>query len=260
MLRKIVSIIFLILSLHFCFAQEITIQSDQNVYIDHFGNIYILKKDNFSLISGKQTKEYQNSFLGNIYSVDVGNPLRILVYHKEANEIVFLNNELSIIGDPINLDELNLPDVSAVCNSEINGFWIFNKLNNKVEYYNSNIKKVHSSMDLSQQISNLDDIQNIKMYNKRIYLRVKDTGILVFDMFATYIKTIPIKQATNFQVLDHSILYSTKNKVLTYNFETLETTSLLEDKNQIKYAFITGAKLYYLSNNKLKIISLSNLQ
>jgi len=249
--------ILFIVFINSIFGQDIILKNSQKAQVDHLGNTYIIEKNNFSLILNTNLKEYQNNFFGNIYSVDLSNPLRILIYHKEANEIVFLNNELSIIGDAISLDELGLPDVAVVCASLINGFWVYNNLNNRIEFYNSNLKKIHTSINLSNQINNLDDIENIKMFNERIYLKVKNTGILVFDMFATFIKTIPIKNTNSFQILDKSLLYTLENKVLIYNFDSLETTVLFLGENNIDYARVYNGVLYYVENHQFYRLKLT---
>lgn len=252
--------LFTFFLLNISLAQDTKINDNQKVNIDHFENIYVTEDDNFTLISPIKNKEYQNGFLGNISSVDVSNPLRILSFHKEANHIVFLNNELSIIGEAINLDELNLPEVTVVCASQINGFWIYNELTNRVEYYNSKLEQEHSSIDLSQKISSSENIQEIKMSREMIYLRVKDTGILVFDMFASYIKTIPIFNTSSFQVLENSILYSSENNIINYDFIKLENDTIFSSDFKIGFTRTYHDNIFYLSNKVLKIKQLNNIE
>ncbi len=255
-LKIITFLLFWIIALN-GISQNIKISDNQKVNIDHLGNVYITDKDNFSLVSSEQKKEYQNSFLGEIYSVDVSNPLRILVFHKEANQIVFLNNELSIIGEAIILDEIDLSDISVVCSSQINGFWVYNKLNNRIEFINDKLQKIHSSIDLSEHINNLSGIQKITMNFENIYLQVKNTGILQFDMFGTYIKTFPIQNSSSFQILEKSILYTKNNQVLVYNFDKLNTTVLFESKNNIEYAKVINNKIFTLTIHTLSKSSLT---
>ena len=237
-------------------AQGILVLEEQKIEIDHLENIYIIDHDNLKLQGEINNIEYQNNFFGEISSVDVSNPLRILVFHKEANQIVFLNNELSIIGNPIVLDEISLPEVKVVCASEINGFWIYNSLNNRIEFYNSKLQKEHSSINLTQYISSVESIEEIKMVNEMVYLRVSDTGILLFDMFATYIKTIPIPNSNSFQILENSIVYSKGNKILVYDFKKLTHSVLFQNKEEISFSWIINPKLFYLSNSLLKSVIL----
>lgn len=243
------------------FSQETTVNSKKKLYIDFLENNYIVNKDNLSLITKSKTIEYQNSFLGDIFSIDISNPLRILIFHKDANQLVFIDNELSPIGNPINLDALGLADTRVVCSSQINGFWLFNNLNNRIEFYNSKLIKAHSSIDLSQYINSVTDIQEISMSRGKVYLRVKETGILIFDMFASYIKTIPLKELNSFQVLDHSILFSKGHQVLVYNFETLSSSVLFQSNSDILYAKLYNASLFYTNNNNsIEKVNITSVQ
>lgn len=250
----------LFLSINLAFSQDFRINNSQKLIIDHLENIYVIEKDNLSLISKPSKKEYQNNYLGNIFSVDISNPLRILIFHKDANQIIFLNNELSIIGEPVNLDKINLPEISVVCSSQINGFWIYNNLNNRVEFVNNKLKKTHSSIDLSPFINSTDDILSIKMEYKHIYLNVQNTGILVFDMFGTYLKTLPIQNIQSFQVLENSILYTKGKQILMYKFDTLETLILYQSETTIKYAKIINRKIFILTKNQLFTQSLEKIK
>ena len=256
--KNLFTFIYLLFLTSQIFSQNISVNKLQTIKIDHLENIYIIEKDNFSLISSNSKKEYQNSFFGDIFSADVSNPLRILIFHKEANQIVFINNELSIIGDAISLDEINLIDIAVACASQINGFWIYNILKQRIEFYNSSLQLEHSSLELSQYISSVDDIQEIKMSRELIYLRVKNTGILVFDMFATYIKTLPIKEISSFQILEKSILYSQNNQILIYDFDKLNNSVIFQAESKIEYSRIFNSKLYYLEDNELKQKILEN--
>ena len=254
---KFISAILIIFFVNSSFSQDTIIKNSQKLKIDCLGNIYLIEKNNFSVISKGTKKEYQNNYLGNIFSADVSNPLRILIFHKEANQIVFLNNELSIIGEAINLDEIGLPDISVICSSQINGFWLYNNLNNRIEFFNQNLNKIHSSINLSQFIESSNDVQEIKMKDKKVYLKTKNTGILVFDMFGTYIKTLPIKSSTSFQILENAILYTKSNQVIVYDFQKLDSFIIYQSQTPIRYARINDNKLFVLENEKLSSLNIT---
>jgi glycosyltransferase involved in cell wall biosynthesis len=62
------------------------------------------------------------------------------------------------------------------------------------------------------------------------------TGILVFDRYGTYLKTIPFKNLNSFQVFNDKIIYQPNDSILkTYNIRTIEETSMkLPQKNNKK--------------------------
>src|ERR1051325_2600855 len=76
--------------------------SFSDFYVDNLDNVYLLNKDN-------QVKKLNNKGdsvsvfnalrkYGDIYSIDVSNPLKILVYYKEFGTIVVLDRFLSSIN------------------------------------------------------------------------------------------------------------------------------------------------------------------
>lgn len=252
-LKKILLLIIVFITLAYsCKAQEIKIEPKQSIDIDHLGRAYIFEKEHLTIHYDEGIKEYQNQFLGPIFSIDLSNPLRILVFYKEANQIVFLDNELTTIGSPIQLDELNLQDVSAVCASSINGFWVYNNQTKRIEFYNENLVKTHSSIELSRFINQPESIISMKMSNNKIYLNIENIGILVFDRFSTYLKTLPIKNSNCFQALENSIIYCNNNEILNYNFDLLETKVILHSENPIRIAKLFNKTLYYNDGNLLQ--------
>lgn len=251
---KPLKIILFFLSIVFSatvFSQNIKLKSHQEVYIDHLENIYVLDKENLNLISAPESIEYQNNFLGEIQSIDISNPLQILVFHKEANQIIFLNNELSEIGKAISLDDLGLFDVALVSASQINGFWVYNAAFQRIEFYDHRLEKVHTSVDLSSLLADAGTLQELSMVNDNVYLRTQDAGILVFDRFANYIKTLPIKDCSSVQYFKQKILYTQGNEIKSYRSDLLETLSLMLLEQPVSFAKLYNKTLYYRVDNVL---------
>jgi len=249
---------FKIILLFFCialstsvFSQNIELKTNEKVFVDHLENIYTLDKENLKLISSEKTYEYQNNFLGEIQSIDISDPLQILIFHKEANQIIFLNKELSEIGPAISFDDLGLFDVELVSSSQINGFWLFNSAFQRIEFYDHRLERVHASRDLSPLLADAGSLQELSMVNDNIYLKTHKAGILVFDRFANYIKTLPIKNCSSVQYFNQKILYTQGSSIMAYQYELLETTTLLQLEEAINFARLYNKTLYYRVGNVL---------
>jgi regulator of replication initiation timing len=52
-----------------------------------------------------------------------------------------------------------------------------------------------------------------------VYLHDYSQGILQFDLFGTYIQTLPIKNSSNFQVEQNTILYLENGYLLAYSLK-----------------------------------------
>src|SRR6476659_8841896 len=65
---------------------------------DNLNNVYMIKDDELIkyLPDGRFFRRYSNLKLGTITSVDVTNPLKILVYYRDFQQIIFLDNQLSV--------------------------------------------------------------------------------------------------------------------------------------------------------------------
>ena len=158
--------------------------------------------------------------------MDVSDPLRILIYYKDHNQIVWVDNFLSEIRSPVRLDELGIDQVELVCSSNQGGFWVFNGLNNQLQYYDVNLKLVHESPTLN--ILTGPDTAPTSMLEKSrsLYLCIPGTGILVFDRFGNYSKTLALETASEFQVTDSHVYFMKENILFSYNQRTAVVSRL----------------------------------
>ena len=65
--------------------------------VDNIGNLYTVNGEELLkyLPSGKFFTRYSNLKLGNISSVDATNPLKLFLYYRDFQQIVFLDDQLS---------------------------------------------------------------------------------------------------------------------------------------------------------------------
>lgn len=231
--------------------------SGDKLTTDQFGSFYEISDRTINKydVKGKLLFTYSNNMLGEISSVDVSNPLKILVYFKDFTKILTLDDALSPRGDVLNLNDLSLVETSLVCRSYNNGVWFYNPItfqlsrvvNNDVMNISSNLATL---LDSEVQANFLDE------ENERVYLNDPKLGVLVFDVYGTYLKTIPIYGITKFQVKPKYMLYiNDKSEIEIYNFFTLEKTLYQPEKyTNVKSVRIEGANIYILHENNQLII------
>ena len=217
-----ISILFHLLQpAEFQFVKSVNIDGDRH-FSDPMGNVYIIKNNHLVKFVQDYTHaaEYTNLFLGNIHSIDVSDPLRILMYYKDHNQVVWVDNYLSEIRSPIWLDNLGVDQAQLVCSSNQGGFWIFNGLNNQLQYFDVNLEFVHESITLNSLTG--PDIQPTYMLEKsrNVYLNVPGFGILVFDRFGNYSKTIPLEIPDEFQVTDQNLYYFKAGELYSFDLQT----------------------------------------
>ena len=192
------------------------------VDLDNLGNVYIVKNDQVKKYNNKGAliKIFSNKRLGSISSIDVSNPLRILLFYKDQSSILFLDSQLSEQNDKIDLNQINLEQSALACTSINNSVWLFNKQNCEL-----------IRLDKSRFINtgNLNNLLSLELnpvfmleYNNFLYLSDPLIGILIFDIFGTYYKTLPIKSVNKFNIVAGKIYYLKDNKLFAYDLKKYE--------------------------------------
>lgn len=192
--------------------------------IDNIGNVYTIKEDELIkyLVSGKMFARYSNLQLGNISFVDATNPLKILLYYRDFQQIVFLDNQLTTNSEPISLEALGYEQTDLVCAGANNSFWIYDKQNNELVRFNESSKKVSSTGNL-KQILRADLKPNfMKEHNGYLFLNSPETGIYVFDIFGTFSRIISLKSLKQFEVNEDIIYYQKDSIYCSYNYKLFE--------------------------------------
>ncbi len=225
-------------------------------YSDAIGNIYVVTGNRIQKFNKNHQKqaEYSNSFLGNISHADVTDPLRIMLYYKDYNQILWLDNYLSELRSPVHLDALNLDQVELVCSSSQGGFWVYNSLNSQLQYFNWNLNLVHESITLNILVAADQKPSFMVEKNRYLYLSIPSSGIFVFDRFGNYSKTIPVTNTKKFQVTDESIFTFYKSTFLRINLKNYQTTQIaLPDTTNLVDVEIQPDYLYLYKPNKVSI-------
>jgi hypothetical protein len=223
---------------------------------DPFGNVYVVLDNNLTKYDAslKTAGDYNNPHLGSIYSVDPSDPLRILVYYKDYNQIIWLDNYLNQIRSPVFLDELGLDQAELVCTSSQGGFWVLDGLTSQIIYYNARLEPVHRSMSLSPLWNG--DARPVYMIekNRQLFLNVPGTGIMVFDRFGNYARTIALEVSSSFQVTDQKIYIFNAGKFKSFDLLYGEQSEvILPRADNIMHAEIQPETLFLYSETGFRI-------
>jgi hypothetical protein len=215
--------------------------------IDNIGNIYTVKDEELVkyLPTGKFFVRYSNLKLGNISTVDATNPLKLLLYYRDFQQIVFLDDQLTENSESISLEALGYEQTDQACAGANNSFWIYSKQNNELVRFDENSKKVASTGNLKQVLRTSDLSPNFMLeHNGYLFLNCPETGIYVFDIFGAFSKVIAIKNLKLFQVSENIIYYKKDSALCSYDYKIFEeackqifsgskTTDLKFSKNKV---------------------------
>lgn len=224
------------------------------LYTDNLGNPFVVNGDELVKFrdNGTLFRLYSNKALGTITSVDVRNPLKIIVFYRDFSRIVFLDNTVTENGNPIYLEEIDLEQTSLVCASYDNGFWVFEPVHYRLIRFDQQLQETARILHLNQLLGG--EFQPVYMCEQenRLYMSDPKRGILEFDIFGTYIKTIPIKGLYKFQVIGDVLFYSDEPGMLkAFGLKTLREDRLELPRTDYTAWQIEKERLFLLSNDTL---------
>ena len=229
------------------------------VEVDKLGNVYLFHNEKIEKLNalGEVIKTESFKKYGRISSMDVSNPLKIMVFFDELLQIVFVDNELGVRGNNIELDFIGYPQTVAACLSYDNGIWLFDKSTFKLTRLNENLRETNSTSNLMQIIGS--DINPVKLFesNRRLYLTDPDEGVFIFDFFGTYYRKVPIKGVLSIDYFGDRVYFQTDSKLFVFDEKTSDMSELdLPTKNS-KYLAVHRNKIYLLSENNLHIFNVN---
>ncbi len=230
-----------------------------SIVTDNISNFYGMAMHEITKYknSGELQYTYSDKSSGDITSIDVSNPLSVLVFYRDFHQIIFLDNTLSAISDPYALAEHELDQVTLACTSRDNGIWLFDQQKFQLLRMDKNFQIIQQSGYLNQVIGEIHPIKMLE-YNNQLYLNDTSIGIMVFDIYGAYYKTIPFKGIKGFQIAGDRLYYLSGSVLKSYNMKTLEEREIILPEPRVQSLRIEGNLIYLLSNGHITIYTLMN--
>jgi len=186
--------------------------------------------------------------------IDATDPFNLLLFYPDFRRVILLDRTLSETGafDLFNLDVIDVPAVGI---SSDNNLWIYDDIKFILKKIDRNGGIVQESNNLSLVLGKTLMPNFILERNNAVYVNDPEVGILVFDLFGNYTKTIDIKGLSQFQIVDQQLIYWQDNKLSVFNLKSLQTRSmdlqLSSDESQL--VRIEKDRLYLRTGPSLKI-------
>jgi len=118
--------------------------------VDNLDNVFILtgtdQLKKYS-VNGDSVAVFNNvKKFGKVSTVDVSNPLKVLLYYKDFSTIVVLDRLLTI-RNTIDLRQQNIFQVNAIGQSYDNNIWVYDEGNSKLKKINDEGKTLLETSD-----------------------------------------------------------------------------------------------------------------
>ncbi len=228
---------------------------------DNIGNCYVVGANNQVTKYNNQgvpEANFSNKNFGNLKLVDATNPLKVLLFYADFNQVVALDNKLSVRSETA-LRDINILQPLLICTSMNEGMWIFDQQDFQLKRLDLNLQVVQESGNIIQITGQkIEPIQLLEA-NNYVYLNNPLTGILIFDLFGSYYKTIPVKGINCMQVSGDELMYYKDLKLVKYNLKTFEESALALPSSADSLTLsvrVEQLKMYLLKKQQLNIYTL----
>ena len=223
------------------------------VAVDNFRNFYTASNNGILKFSpeGKFLNRYEEFRYGKIGMIDASNPMKILVFYPDFMTVVTMDRFIAPINT-YNFFQLGYQNISAVASSTDGRIWFYDNIDFKLKKIDEAGKVFLESQQLNVLLEKAPNPNFMIERDRKVYLNDTSIGIMVFDIFGSYSKTIPLRGLTKFQVLQDEIVYFKDNQLNSYNPLTLELKSLpLPDTTDVLSAVLEKSRLGILKKEKV---------
>jgi hypothetical protein len=232
-----------------------------DIEVDKLGNYYLIDNENNIVKYNKNRKpvySYSNNQFGNPAMIDVINPHKILVFYKQQQTLVFLDNTLSEISI-ISLNPNSFYSSAGMAND--GNIWLFDSY-----YYK--LVKIDMNGVLIDESFPVEEIGSAKIHDSKIVERENyvlivdmDDNVFLYTNLGYFIRKIHLSGIVKPTVLNKKIYYFNriKNTYSVYDLKYKEEDIIFEFDN-IKPLLVLyeNNRFYVLADNKVTVIPLRN--
>jgi hypothetical protein len=195
-----------------------------NFTVDNLGFIYLLSSDNQLKKIGtdgdsigvfNDVKRY-----GKLYSMDVSNPLKVLLFYKDFSTIVVLDRFLSTVN-VIDLRRQGIFQTRAIAQSFDNNIWVFDEQESKLKKIGEDGSILSETTDLRLVFDTAPSPVKIIDQDKFVYLYDPAKGMYIFDYYGALKNQIRLLGWKDVQVIGKNIVGRDEHNFYSYELGTL---------------------------------------
>lgn len=253
-------------SLQWQFLEEIPLPNYEQISINPKGQIHLTQENGILTQLDKKGNTlfiFSPERTGKITTLFSNNPLQIFLFYAEWQEFIILNRLLNPIEEgsfeDLSLNSnLDLGFIQFACPSVDNQLWLVDNSDFSLKKYDI----IHHALEMQTALDLLleDDfyaLKSLQIYQNKIYLHSQN-GILVFDTYGNYQKTIPIQIMKSLRFYGDDLYYFDKKtqKIIFHNLynHKIRTFSLPTNlKNDFLEIIYFDTKTYFFFQNNFKV-------
>jgi hypothetical protein len=215
--------------------------------------MYYSKNQVLYKIENNEKFQFQNLQLGDIEQVDILNPLKILVFYKEANTVLILDNRLNEI-DRLNFNtirEFKTVDFAGL--SKHTWLWIFNVDSQQLELFD-----YKANTTINRSIPIFKEIQGFKSNYNFCWIQ-HPNAISLFNINGSKLNEFDLEGLISFNTFKNQVMLLTTShlKWIDREFNTIQTFK--KPKINFNRFYFNDQNLYIYSDKVLNIYRLTTV-
>ncbi|MFP4556661.1 MAG: hypothetical protein ACLFNU_07305 [Bacteroidales bacterium] len=195
----------------------------QAVQVDAMGAIWHLDGNDINKIDhdGNLLESYNNLLLGNPTSIDVSDPFKILVFYRESQNILLINNDANTIGKPVNLSDFGLGEITHACRSNRGGVWLYHRVSAELVRLDQRFTSIVQRIPFSTSEHNLHP-NHLAQHNGVLYAGINNNIVIRMDEYGTILPQFQISYKNDFRIQNDKLWATHKSQTVGYNLKKTE--------------------------------------
>jgi len=256
----------MLFQLFFVYGQEINtlfikaynLNADKFIGVDDFDNTFYIHNNILYKTTSRDTFSYANTQLGEISTVDITNPLKVLVFFRNFNTVILLDNRLNELTKPINFTtESFSKNIAFASMSSNNNLWLYSFDDNILQLWNHQTRKINFT---SQPLTFFNDFEPIKLLSTYESCRLIGKKLMLkFNEYGTFIESHNIDN-TNITSFKEGHIILNKNALVYHDSFNKSHLININQEVFIKSFYVNTNHIYIFDTTKIYVFKLSNFE
>lgn len=219
--------------------------------LNHLGDTSSIVDNEIAKETVLQTYTFKDPFLGNITVYDERNPLQQLVYYKNTQNVVLLDNQLSVKEKIALLEKYPELDAVYAALTAQSSIWIFDQVSKR--WCTLSVQQQHPNF-ISNPILSYDFITTSGNF---AYWQ-KENVVYGIDIYGKILEEIKLPSLAKLLAINGNyLLYNVNGLVFLENIETKQKQQLKEAGADVIEANFVAKNLSLLTANKLYLYNIN---
>lgn len=228
--------------------------------VDNLGNLYmltgsgLLKKYNNkgdSLNVFNDVRRY-----GTLFSMDVTNPLKIVLYYRYFSTVVMLDRFLNRVN-VLDLRKAGVFQAKAVALSYDNNLWVYDEQSARLKKIAEDGRLLMETVDLRQVLTQVPSPDKLLDRDGFVYLYDSSAGLYLFDYYGALKNELAITGLKDVNVINNTIVGRKNGGITRYSLGTLDLqeAEMPAEINSASKLCISQQGIYLLNDQQIILFS-----